>query len=184
MGCSIYAFVEKRSKQGGWEWCENLELASVVRLTHMQYAAKTPQPFNVPSDGLYGIIDAIGLRDIPAVVPVVASRGLPSDLSQDVADERASQGSDVHSDSWLTLYELLEFRWDTPVEDCRITADTAQRGIGRQPDGSFTIEPGHGQMTTYRQMLNPLFFTQLNEIEKQTEGTHPRDVRIVFWFDN
>jgi hypothetical protein len=44
--------------------------------------------------------------------PISAQRGLPADVSQEVAKESETWGCDGHSHSWLTLREVTEYDYD------------------------------------------------------------------------
>ena len=102
-----------------------------------------------------------GVRNYSGVTPIAEQRGLPEDFQGDEPGE--------HSFSWLSTQELLEFNYDQPMEDRRVT-------VGN--DGGCTAEPGGGKMTTYREFLGEYFFESLERA--QEAGVQ----RIVFGFDS
>jgi hypothetical protein len=89
-------------------------------------------------------------------------------------DPSSYDGFDYHSASWLYVSELLEFDYDTPMEDRRV-ARQMPSGI---LNGGCTCEPGEGEKMTFREFLGPAFFDDLEKLK--AEGAD----RVVFWFDN
>jgi hypothetical protein len=70
--------------------------------------------------------------------------------------------------------ELLEFDYDTPMEDRRVTRQMPSGIL----NGGCTCEPGEGEKMTFREFLGPAFFDDLEKLK--AEGAD----RVVFWFDN
>lgn len=154
MGCDIHSAVEIR-RDGQWHWDASAKFNDI--LDH-----PTNEPFDWRNYGMFGFLADV--RNYSHVPPLSESRGLPYNLSP----ELTSQDGGVtwlgdHSFSWLSLSELLDFDYDRPFEDRRIT----------------TV--GGGSMTTFREFLGQSFFNEL-EILK-TYGS-PEDIRIVFGFDS
>ena len=59
-----------------------------------------------------------GVRDYGKVKPISPPRGMPDDLSTEVADEYEGWGGDAHSASWYSLDELINWNWDEPAGYC------------------------------------------------------------------
>ena len=98
---------------------------------------------------------------------------MPEDASDGVRDEYGD-GFDYHSASWQYVSELLEFDYDTPMEDRRVTRQMPSGIL----NGGCTCEPGEGEKMTFREFLGPAFFDDLEKLK--AEGAD----RVVFWFDN
>lgn len=112
-------------------------------------------------DGQYNLFGWLAnLRNSRQVPQVIALRGLPDDLSVQVAELAArarERGADV-GHSWIGLNELLDFDYDATFADQR----------------------NKGEQTPYRDLFNVEFWEDLAAL--QTQGK-PEDVRVVFWFD-
>lgn len=131
MGCDIHSYAE-RKRRGKWELIPDLH------------------PFQWRNYTTFGFL--AGVRSW--IDPIDDPRGLPKDVSDEVR-EAYMKGRLIHTPSFLTIKELLEFDYDKPVFD--------------------------GSTETYQDSLSSNFFTQLHELSLLK---NPEDVRIVFWFDN
>lgn len=129
-------------------------------------------PFEYRNYGVFGFL--ANVRNYSGVPPLSEPRGLPSDISGTADDLVAYWNIDGHSHSWLTVEELTKFNYDAIVEDLRVTRELAPGFF----NGGCTAEEGEGVTMTWREFLGPLFFEDLEELQK--EGIQ----RIVFWFDN
>lgn len=154
MGCDIHSFAEKRNAEGKWEQVPELH------------------PFDWRSYGMYGWL--AGVRNYSDVPPLSKPRGMPQDVSPDVAAECEHWDGDGHTHSWLSVDELAGFNYDSAVEDRRVTRQTGPNSW----DGGQTCAPGEGEMTTYRAFLGEKFFNDLDRLKEA--GAE----RVVFWFDN
>lgn len=154
MGCDIHTYVEILC-DGKWA----------------RYAL---WPFSWRSYTLFGFLADV--RNYSAIPAIAKPRGLPHNVSPFVAEEREVWGSDGHSDSWLSLQELLGFDYDQSVEDRRIS----KRISNYFWDGGCTAEPGDGLMTSYRELLGSEFFKDLAILQALGD---PNNIRVVFWFD-
>ena len=100
-----------------------------------------------------------GVRNSFNIVPISEPRGLPANVSREIAAECERQEGDALAKSWLTLEELLAFDYDAPLRF---------REGGR---GDNCAE------ATYREFLDADFVSELREL--QALGAE----RIIFWFD-
>lgn len=150
MGCDIHTITQRRA-DGVWK---NLPVT----------------PFDWRSYGMFAFL--AGVRNYSDIRPISMPRGLPEDFDNGEDGEGEYVGD--HSFSWLTLKELLDFDYDQPVEDRRVTVQTGPNSW----DGGATAEPGGGKMTTYRTFLGQGFFDDL-ELLRKVEAE-----RIVFGFDS
>lgn len=142
MGCDIHVNVEVRR---GDTW--HLLPFDAIEQPFRNYAT-----FAILGDVRNGDFNFIG-----------SNRGLPSDASRDWSevykDECDNDYSSLHSWSWVTLRELMEFDWEQLTESTR--------------------EPYFEKTGPW---FNIGFVGQLHNIADDVGG--PDNVRIVFFFDN
>ncbi|HKV39666.1 MAG TPA: hypothetical protein VJX67_10660 [Blastocatellia bacterium] len=178
MGCDINTAIEVRRRAPGpaggsstEEWVyvyENLFRSG-------EEGKLTNEPFQVRLYALFGWL--AGVRNYSEVPPLSSPRGLPADASADVNYLLGGDG-EMHSHSWFTLKELLDFDYDAQVEDRRVS-----RQVGpNQWNGGCTCAPGEGGQTTYRKMLGEIYFRDLEIM--RARFPEPGDVRILFCFDD
>lgn len=147
MGCDIHAYAERRGEDGNWELIQEV--------------------FDGRSYSVFAFL--AGVRNYSGIVPISEPRGIPDDISSGVRAKLEPWEGDVHSKSWLSMQELLQFDYSQMMEDRRVT---------RNNNGGCTCEPGEGQVMTYGEYLGKYFLTEL--YEWRVMGAE----RIVFWFDN
>lgn len=133
MGCDIHLAVEVR-KNGVWE--RRLPPPEARDPWYVKQAAerdadkwaKKRSEVEWYHDRNYEVFAILaGVRNYNNVTPISEPRGLPDDVSPEVArlnydhPEYDEDGDDVslgdHSHSWLTLAELLAYPWGTEVEE-------------------------------------------------------------------
>lgn len=153
MGCDIHSHAEKRTELG-YEKIAGLE------------------PFDWRAYGMFGFL--ANVRNYSEVPPIAEQRGIPSDVSAEVANDYKGWDMDAHSASWLSVEELAAFNYDAPMEDRRVTRQTGPNSW----DGGCTAEPGGGEKTTFREFLGEGFFKEIQKLKDAGAD------RIVFWFDN
>lgn len=150
MGCDIHSRAE-RCINGKWEVIPNLH------------------PFDCRSYGVFGFLADV--RNYSAVPPISDARGLPGDHAPEDQD---NGWLGEHSQSWLSIEELLAFNYDAEIEDRRVS-----RQLGPNLwTGAATADPGGGEMTTFRSFLGDWFFEELEKLK--AAGAE----RIVFGFDS
>ncbi|MFG6661151.1 hypothetical protein [Sulfitobacter sp. 915] len=159
MGCDIHIYTERKSAEG-------YELVKGAKFI------EGPDPFDWRSYGMFGFL--AGVRNYSAVTPIADPRGLPRDVSTEVAEEYETWSRDAHSASWISVSELVAFDYGQVIEDRRVTV---QMGPNHW-DGGGTAEPGGGRPMTYREFLGHRFFDDLQKLSEAGAD------RIVFWFDN
>jgi len=152
MGCDIHSYAEQQENE---RWvCLDVEAFE---------------------DRWYGFFGWLAnVRNYSAMTPIAAGRGIPDDASEKVAEHYASWGVDAHSESWVSLAELLAIDYEQTIED-RLT--TKQLGPNLWTGGA-TCEPGEGTKETLREFLGTEYFTVLKRLQEAGAG------RVVFWFDN
>lgn len=159
MGANIYAFVEQRF---GERW-DTVDMSDLL-------GGDRHSPAAVWKEKNYKLFGWLGnqLRNDAAVPSLCESRGLPEDVSDEVANEA---DFDAWMASWLRLDELLDFNYDATFEDRSTTGDSP---YGR------TYPAGMGRVTTYREAFGPEFF---NDLKAMSTLGEPANIRVVFFFD-
>lgn len=179
MGADIHTWVEAR-RGGAWAEVKPVfPLDDFERDYHKDEPGYVRQIWDQRSYAMFGVLADV--RNYSAVPPIAEPRGLPDDLSPEVRGQVDDDGF-LHSQSYYTLKELLEFDWAKPCKDRRVTRRTGPNSF----DGGCTGEPGEGVMTTYGAHCGERFTGDLKVLEEwaKAEGHAPEDVRVVFAFDN
>jgi hypothetical protein len=114
---------------------------------------KRARPFPNQNYALFGWL--AGVRNYSSLPVLSEARGLPDDVSADVALAHQRWRGDAHSESWIDVEDLLAFDYDQQVEDHR-----------------------EGEVTTFRALFGEEFFETLQVLKAM--GAR----RVVFWFDN
>ncbi len=144
MSCNIHTFVEG--------FCKETGVGTFKRNRLNTHRSLMFAPFSAQNYSVYSFL--AGVRSDGSVPSLVPPRGLPIGLSEEVEEEFSLFGKGSHSQSWVTVKELLDFDYEQLL-----------------PDGE----------TTYLRRLPQSFFADLSELHKMGK---PDSVRVVFWFDN
>lgn len=152
MGCDIHSFAEK--KEGG------------------SWVSLDVEAFHRRSYGYFGWL--AGVRNYSEMSPIASLRGVPDDASKAVTDQHSNMCGDAHSESWISLPELLGVDYEQIVEDRRCTVQTGERSW----NGAATCAPGLGDKVVLREFLGSSFFEALDRLKQA--GAE----RVIFWFDN
>ena len=167
MGCDIHSFAE-RKVNGKWEKVgDHFSLGEWERKYYKK--EKGENPFDWRSYSMFAFL--AGVRNYDHCEPLSESKGLPTDISDEVKEEYGD-GSDWHSASYLTAKELLDFDYEKEFWNRRVM---------KINNGASLAEEGEGTVLSYRENLGEFFFLHLEELKQLG---NPEDVRIVFWFDN
>jgi len=177
MGCDIHLYVE-RHQEGRWQALANPEEPEAEWYHNWLWDGRNYRLFAILAD----------VRNYEDWQPLSDPRGLPEDVS-DLISQEASGAIDCHSFSWLGLQELYDFDWAQTAGTMtryvsREDAEAYQlRGIKPLNSAQFSADESMIQLTwevTYRDCA--LDF--LEAIKKLRGLAPPKDLRIVFWFDN
>jgi hypothetical protein len=175
MGCDIHIFAERR-KAADSDWQPVFNHFTLDRFDQEYYKKdKGDKPFDWRSYSMFAFL--AGVRNYDRCDPISEPKGLPSDVSQYVRDDYKKWDGDAHSDSYLTLKELIEFDYDKEFWNRRVTKQLSTNSW----TGAGLAEEGEGKIISYRENLGEFFFVHLEELKALGE---PENVRIVFWFDN
>ena len=153
MGCDIHLWCEVETVKGTWVPAPAVFDADRFEQDWFK-TSKIDKPFLWRNYNMFAFL--AGVRNESGITPIVAPRGLPKEGISSVWVEEYEY--DGHSASWLLISELLEFDYD------------------RQADGIHPAGP-----LTYRQLLPPRYFEQLEQMDSLGD---PKHARIVFFFDN
>jgi len=150
MGCDIHCYIEV-----------NVEPFEEAGYKQWNLFVDPRKPiFDGRSYSIFGFL--ANVRNYSQSPVISQPKGLPRDLSFDVIGIREYTGLDGHSDSFLTLKELLDYDYDQVIWNRRIE--------------------GEGTYESLREFLGQWYFDQLDYLK--TLDDDPENVRIVFWFDN
>jgi hypothetical protein len=165
MGCDIHLWYERKTADG-WE---------DVPVPVNQWGLG---PLDNRAYAIFGFLADV--RNYSEVTPISEPRGWPTDFrysrddklveSKDwYSDDDDYMFDEYHSQTWLSIAELLSYDYDQIIEDRRVTIDG---------NGGCTCDPGAGKMESLKEFLGAGFFNDLETL---------RDCgveRIVFAFDN
>lgn len=153
MGCDIHSFIEV-FEAGEWNYYgENFT--------------------DGRSYGIFGFLaDVRNYSEVPVLSP---RKGFPKDICP-FTEQQFADG-EIHSKSYLTLKELLDFDYDQEFEDVRCTVQASKNCWS----GAGKSKPGQGKKTTVREFLGGWFF---RELENMKNVGPPDKVRMVFGFDS
>tara|TARA_R110000803_G_scaffold35405_3_gene76566 strand:- start:1022 stop:1561 length:540 start_codon:yes stop_codon:yes gene_type:complete len=179
MGCDIHSFAEVK-RNNKWELVTD-------EIFPDWGGDKSNEPFSVRSYSVFAFL--AGVRNYDHCEPISECKGLPLDseyLNKESGDWMGYKESvrksiyedcDYHSHSYLTLKELLNFDYTKTFWNRRVTKQTSPNSY----NGASLAEEGEGEVISYKDNLGEGFFDTLNVL-----GTlgNPKNVRIIFWFDN
>jgi hypothetical protein len=175
MGCDIHSFAEIRNKETG-KWEKVGDYFSLDKFDQEYYKKeKGDRPFDWRSYSMFAFLADV--RNYDHCKPLSKPKGLPKDVCEDIRSEWERWYGDGHSPSFLTAKELLDFDYDQTFWNRRVTKQT----FPNTWNGASLAEEGEGTIITYRENLGDWFFIHLEELKQLGD---PKDVRIVFWFDN
>lgn len=193
MGCDIHCFAEVR-KYGNIIGERNAGEFEYDWVKIEEPSKENPkynwEPFGWRSYGIFGFLADV--RNYSCVPCIVEPRGLPNDSNylnkaaeynfwngegRVTIKSEVEEDPNYHTLSHIYLSELIAFDYEQTFEDRRFTKQVAPNVFY----GGETCEVGEGNIITFRDFLGTHFF---DEIERLKEYGEPKDVRIIFWFDN
>jgi hypothetical protein len=150
----IHTHAERRDATGTWR-----KIPDLIQLSWRSY-------------GVHGWLADV--RNHSAVPALAARRGLPSDISKEVARNYMGWEDFAHNMSWVGVPELVAFDYDATWEDRRNHhIHDADPWLTR-----LVAKSNRRQLRTFRELLGDAFFYDLELL--QTAGAE----RVVFWFDS
>jgi len=192
MGCDIHIQIERRVS-GVWQrvdWRDTWRWATDGYWDPSAGVLLMPEDFDSRNYNLFGVLaDVRNGTWGDEVTPIVAPRGLPSDMAalapSKYADEEPWLGD--HSMSWVSLKELQDYNWKAPLKmRAWVSHEAADKfradGI---PPTSYSAGGNHGEyiewMSTVGERVRSWHHVCLPFLAMLGA---PDDVRIVFGFDN
>ena len=157
MGCDIHCNLEyKRSRESNW--CD-IDLYKKNKCFGIDGYEDEPEfwkvsLYNGRSYFLFGLL--AGVRNYN-VEPIIEPRGIPDDVSESIKKYYDDWGSDAHTPSWYTLYELKRAQ------------KTLNELVLQELIDAIELR--------YIQSENYGYKKSLTEDEEN-------NIRLVFWFDN
>ena len=113
MGCDIHCYVEVKSSSDddyGWEMVED-EIFTQTKFDCEYYKKdKTNRPFYWRNYTMFAILADV--RNGGNVRPISKPKGLPNGISRSVWTKYYDRILDAHSQSYLTLRELVEYNYN------------------------------------------------------------------------
>ncbi len=173
MGCDIHCYAEVFEK-GTW-----VKVGNVFRLDEFRQewnrSEYGDQPITSRNYGLFGWLADV--RNYSRVPAISQPRGVPNDVSKEVAKEINEWDGDGHSHSWLLLSEMINVDYEAVFWDRRVTKEILPGVFS----GAALADDGEGEIVTLKNHLGREYFESLDVLKTlgETDG-----VRIVFWFDN
>jgi hypothetical protein len=102
---------------------------------------------------------------------ITDQRGMPDDLSPEMQEMHNPDSSDLHSHTWMTLKEVLNWpHWDDLYKQKIATFD-----VGTKLRESMKTH-------TIRDWCSSFWKVSIPKLKKLKKN--PKDVRLLMWFDN
>jgi hypothetical protein len=119
-----------------------------------------------------------GVRNYREVAPISSPRGLPPDVSSEVAAEASGwRGNGAHSHSWVSLRELVEHDWPADSHANRLLSNTIPALLSL-----IAQEPDVAALLTAALLGDGLAAKGLADWLEENGKLALDDVRMVFWF--
>lgn len=117
MGCDIHLFAESRIAEfqiEGWEVVPGFGVCHDDGYPCCEY-------FEPRNYDLFSIL--AGVRNVEGFLPIDEPRGIPEDATKEI--RQCLEDHDIHTTSWFTLEELLQFDWTQTATKKRIVSASA-----------------------------------------------------------
>lgn len=203
MGCDIHVYMEERVRtseypQGIWmstdKWSlrrgyfsnpEDGRPRMEVSFEDLIYTARNYLLFSILA----------GVRNHYSITPISAPKGFPEDASEEVKAVYAYDKRDAHSASYFTLEELMAYDWDTVFEREYIVKNEldALTQFGEKvvrmedsPEGLTAIveTPVRKHVESFLEVIEKMKKNLYINKDFPEYNVEPKDIRMVFWFDN
>ena len=166
MGCDIHTYIEQYNG-GKWEdanlYAVNQYFKGVTDETSNEFDGEEFEIIHFWDNRDYYVFGALAqVRMSPRIISP-KPKGLPNDLSPQVAKQAKNWELDAHSHSWLTLKELGELAAVHRVAE---------------PDNAKGLTAMYDEFIKYIRLSRPYSYNY-----KPVDAYHEY-VRMVFWFDN
>lgn len=164
MGCDIHLYTEKKveTRDGHYAWfcCDSFMYGKGYQKDNLVHISI----YSTRNYMMFGILANVRNHKYE---PVVASRGLPNDVSDVIKEAAIYWGDDGHTHTWLTANEVFQYyKKNKNNEYIKVCMRPLVKAIKKKMCNEFYIN------------------TNDKEIKKNELKKHGDDFRIVFWFDN
>lgn len=170
MGCDIHSLFERRNPDGTWESVLDTN-PTPDDLERHTWACADARDMDLPDPLMYKtywdrdyLVFALlaGVRNYWGVTPIAPpKRGVPADASGEYLRLVEQWEGDGHNHTWVSLEEVFDNTWHTRTI----------KGDSHIPDGTTYLSLAVGFMALAWDVL-------------QEQKVHPRDLRLVMFFDN
>lgn len=184
MGTDIHFYVERRDGpdapwQSADKWIDDGH-GSHVSYTDAFYSDRNYDLFAILADVRNGRGFA-GVKTGDGFVPIAAPRGLPIDMSPELAAFMA-QGIE-HTPSWLTVAELMSYDWTQTTTKTGVVdlSELARWKLDGSPNSWSGAIHGGGHVTID---ATPKLIARIDDILANTQILgHDKKLRTVNWWD-
>ncbi len=210
MGCDIHMFAEKKVKTSSYVSYFNGKKQKFKPFwSQIKDSFKNPyfdpteplSEYNLPQSDEpyqgrnYTLFSFLAdVRNYHEIKPLSAPRGVPKDLSEGIKEEVEKWDGDGHSHSYFTLEELDKVEWSKTIVKQEGLVDPENYKIFKKTGRPSEWCGG----TTNKDYKNIKWNVSLSEFCDEfchdalgdlrnlagREKLKPKDIRIVFWFDN
>lgn len=203
MGCDIHVYMEERVRtseypQGIWmstdKWSfqrnhlilpENGIPQMEVEYEDFIYTARNYLLFSILA----------GVRNHYGITPISAPKGLPEDVSEVIKAAYKYMKKELHSASHLTLEELMAYDWDTVFEREHIVKNELdaltqfREKVVRMEDSregliAIVETPVRKHVESFLEVIETMKQNLYINKDFPEDNVEPKDIRMVFWFDN
>lgn len=195
MGCDIHMFVESKSKDGKYWFKAGKEFKDSYfdpKKPMSDYnEITTDEPYQGRNYSLFALLADV--RNDHDLTPLSEPKGLPKDVSEEIKEKAEEWGGDGHSHSYFTLQELLDIDWDFTVIPQAGLVDKKNYDLFKLTNRPYEWCQGTNQTDYHKIKWNVSlrefmrdFIDVLYELRYwgKLKELEPKDIRLVFWFDN
>ncbi len=158
------------------------------------YPPMIPQSTKIGDSRIYAalLINERRAQSKDPISPIVPERGFPKDACVEISADYVSMDEDAKHASWVTLREILEFKWNerTILREAMVSEEDAvkfgpnQRGL---PEGvrRYSEASKYGCSVVWTETYREAFGEKhLSNIIQELKGYGaPEDVRLILWCD-
>lgn len=193
MGCDIHMFAEQKHKYG-WVMVGDVFPNEYLRVRQALIgfnSLTTNQVYRGRNYTLFAFLADV--RNNHNIKPLDLPRGLPEDISDELAEEARGWGEDGHSHSWYTLEELEAVDWrHTIIRQAGLIGPSEFELFDKinRPSSwcQGTSNKDYKQVEWFESLSEACarWMEALGELRAfaREENIEPKGLRVVFWFDN
>lgn len=193
MGCDIHMYAERNC--GDYWLCSGEVFKDKYfnpnQPLHSYNKILTDEPYQGRNYTLFSLLADV--RNNYHIKPISKPRGLPDDVDEEIKKKSDEWDCDGHSHSYFTLEELLAVDWDFTVINNEGLVDEKNyklfKEIGRPGEWCGWTNNENYKKVKWKTSLREYcrdFIDSLYDVREwgRVNKTEPKDIRLVFWFDN